>query len=116
MRSSTVSTILSVAALSTGSIAAVTMNIARSPGAGRLTRRSLSPRTTITESLQNNVTDGSYMVDVTVGSTGQKLTLVIDTGSSDVWLLDSTADVCTSARIQEEVGEGGCITPCEYPD
>lgn len=49
---------------------------------------------TITESLVNNVTAGSYIATVHVGTPPQTMSLVLDTGSSDVWVVSSTADVC----------------------
>jgi hypothetical protein len=52
------------------------------------------------------------MVTVQVGTPGQTQTLAIDTGSSDVWVLDVDADGCTSAYIQEEA-EDGCASTCK---
>ncbi|TVY31617.1 putative aspartic-type endopeptidase, partial [Lachnellula occidentalis] len=74
--------------------ATVTMNIARGP---KLNRHSLAARGPITAVLRNSNT-GSYFVEVSVGSPGQKQTMILDTGSSDVWLLSSTADLCTDPR------------------
>jgi Eukaryotic aspartyl protease len=48
-----------------------------------------------------------------VGSPGQKQTLALDTGSSDVWLLSATADLCTDPEVQAYVG-GGCGSTCKY--
>lgn len=47
------------------------------------------------------------MANVTVGTPAQSLSLVLDTGSSDVWMLSNTADLCTSAELQAE-NYGGC--------
>ena len=52
-------------------------------------------------------------MEVNVGSPGQKQTLALDTGSSDVWLLSATADLCTDAYLQEDVGDG-CASTCKY--
>lgn len=68
--------------------------------------RRISARATIFESLANNETGGSYMADVMVGTPGQPISLVLDTGSSDVFVLANTADECTNPRIQSLYG--GC--------
>ena len=113
MKSTTASAILSIAALSSGSMAAFQINIARNPaGSAKLSRRNLSPRATIAETLANNITGGSYMATVKVGSPGQTQTLAIDTGSSDVWVLDVSSDACTDAVIQEQY-QDGCATTCK---
>ncbi|RYP09474.1 hypothetical protein DL765_008424 [Monosporascus sp. GIB2] len=62
----------------------------------------------ILQELHNNLTGGGYYAEVSVGTPPQTVHLIIDTGSSDVWVLDSNADLCTSRRLQEENG-GGCI-------
>jgi hypothetical protein len=115
MRSAAASAILSIAAFSSGSLAAYTMNIARFPGPTKLSRRNLSPRATIAEALANNVTGGSYMAPVSVGTPGQQQSLAIDTGSSDVWVLDVDADLCTNLELQLQDG-GGCSTTCKCPE
>lgn len=47
------------------------------------------------------------MANVTVGSPGQQVSLVIDTGSSDVFVLAKTADQCTQARLAAQ--DGPCV-------
>lgn len=49
------------------------------------------------------------MATVSVGTPGQQQILAIDTGSSDVWVLDVSADACTDPSIQQQA-EDGCIT------
>lgn len=49
------------------------------------------------------------MATVSVGTPGQQQALAIDTGSSDVWVLDVSADACTDPLIQEQAFDG-CIT------
>jgi hypothetical protein len=66
----------------------------------------------ILQEMHNNVTGGGYYAEVTIGTPPQSLSLVVDTGSSDVWVLDTNADLCTSPRLQYEVG-GGCIATCK---
>ncbi|TVY87479.1 putative aspartic-type endopeptidase, partial [Lachnellula willkommii] len=103
-------TALAGAILVSYTAATVTMNIARGPN---LNRRSLAARDSITAVLNNNITGGSYYVDVNVGSPGQKQTVALDTGSSDVWLLSSTADLCTDPDLQETLGDG-CTTTFDH--
>ncbi|KAH8662216.1 aspartic peptidase domain-containing protein [Xylariales sp. PMI_506] len=59
---------------------------------------------TYTGTLNNNLTGQAYYADVSVGTPPQNLTLVIDTGSSDVWLLASDSTLCTSTRNQQVYG------------
>jgi hypothetical protein len=112
MKYPTVSAVLSIAALSSTALAAVTMNIARS-SEPRLKPRTLSKRATITESLINNNTGGDYIAQVSVGTPPQNINLAIDTGSSDVWVIATTADLCTEPALQA-YEMGGCTTPCKF--
>ena len=109
------SAIVSVAALSSCAYAAVSMNIAKNPNATPKLRRGLLPRasSTITETLQNNATGGDYIAEVNVGSPAQKLTLLIDTGSSDVWMLAASADLCTDPELAAQSYQGGCTSTCK---
>jgi hypothetical protein len=61
------------------------------------------------ETLANNVSEGSYVATVSVGTPAQTIQVAIDTGSSDVWFNSVSANLCTSQRLQEEYGP--CITP-----
>ncbi|KAK3345952.1 aspartic-type endopeptidase [Lasiosphaeria hispida] len=56
------------------------------------------------EVLANNVTTGAYFATVEVGSPGQSITVHVDTGSSDVWVLAKDSDLCVSTRKQTEYG------------
>lgn len=103
--------LLSIAALSCSAAAGVvTLNIERNPASSGISRRHPSKRDTITESLTNNITAGSYMASVSVGTPAQKMYMAIDTGSSDVWLLSKSSDLCTSA--EEQAYYGSCETTC----
>lgn len=73
----------------------------------------LRRRGTVTESLGNAQQFGLYYANVTAGTPPQDLSLQIDTGSSDVWLPSSSAQLCNlspgceggsckSALIQKE--------------
>lgn len=65
----------------------------------------ISRRTTYTEVLNNSVYYGQYYASVQVGTPSQTIELQLGTGSSDVWVLDSSAPLCLT---------GNCRTPCEY--
>lgn len=75
------------------------------PGLANTLRRRASSPSTYIETLVNNVTGGGYYASVTVGTPPQPQVLVIDTGSSDIWVVASDADLCTSSRLQEEYGD-----------
>jgi len=62
--------------------------------------KTLNKRATYVESLANNITGGGYYVDVFVGNPPQEQRLVIDTGSSDVWVVAYDADLCESRSLQ----------------
>ncbi|CAK7231756.1 hypothetical protein SCUCBS95973_008023 [Sporothrix curviconia] len=70
---------------------------------GKLRNRATSG--TYIEQLVNNVTGGGYYASVEVGSPGQTQVLVIDTGSSDIWVVASDADLCTSSYLQDKYGD-----------
>jgi hypothetical protein len=73
----------------------------------------LFARTPISESLLNNKT--LYQATVTVGTPAQTFSLDIDTGSSDVYIIATNADQCTSASVQDSAG-GGCFGgTCQLP-
>jgi predicted aspartyl protease len=118
MKAPTASAILSVVALSSYAFAAVTIPIAKSPEAKPKVKRgrNLLPRAAITESLLNNATGGDYIAQVTVGTPGQPQTLLLDTGSSDVWMLASTADLCTDPAVQSYYQTGPCSSTCKSSD
>jgi len=102
------SALLSIAALSSCSLAAVSMGFSKGHGP-KTTRRHLHKRQNILEELNNNFTGQSYMATVTVGTPPQDISLAIDTGSSDTWVLDSKADLCTDKAYQAEE-RTGCQT------
>ncbi|KAI1759104.1 aspartic peptidase domain-containing protein [Hypoxylon sp. FL1150] len=59
---------------------------------------------TYSQELNNNLTGGGYYAQVSVGTPAQTVDLIVDTGSSDVWVLDSDADLCQSRAKQAYYG------------
>ncbi|KAI5867749.1 aspartic peptidase domain-containing protein [Durotheca rogersii] len=59
---------------------------------------------TYSQELNNNLTSGGYYAQVAVGTPPQAVDLVVDTGSSDVWVLDRHADLCQSESMQDYYG------------
>lgn len=85
----------------------------RQPGQGPPTlNRRLDSRATYTETLVNNITGGGYYAVVEVGTPGQQMSLVLDTGSADAWVVYYAADLCTSAKLQAYYGDS-CGETCE---
>ncbi|KAI1345537.1 aspartic peptidase domain-containing protein [Xylaria sp. FL0043] len=59
---------------------------------------------TYSQELNNNLTGGGYYAEVSLGTPPQPVTLILDTGSSDVWVLDSHADLCQDQELQYTYG------------
>lgn len=57
---------------------------------------------------------GGYYAEVALGTPPQPVTLILDTGSSDVWVLDTHADLCQSRALQYRFGS--CIATYEPED
>ncbi|EHK18859.1 uncharacterized protein TRIVIDRAFT_88928 [Trichoderma virens Gv29-8] len=53
----------------------------------------------------NNITGGGYYAEFSIGTPPQKLSFLLDTGSSDTWVNSVKADLCTSPSVQQTVGE-----------
>ncbi|KAI0388570.1 aspartic peptidase domain-containing protein [Xylariaceae sp. FL0594] len=60
---------------------------------------------TYSQELNNNLTGGGYYTEVALGTPPQPVTLILDTGSSDVWVLDDRADLCRSPALQARYGD-----------
>ncbi|CAJ2499792.1 Uu.00g026450.m01.CDS01 [Anthostomella pinea] len=96
------------ATLATGSLLAsvasaqvVQWDIAkRANGAPKLTRRADG---SVEEVITNEKNRGGYFASCQVGTPGQKLTLQLDTGSSDIWVPSSNSAVC-----EQSSNGGGC--------
>jgi predicted aspartyl protease len=88
MKTITVFTLLSGAAF-----AALVVDISKNLE----TRPRLFSCASIPVTLTNNISR-SYTAEFTVGTPPQKVVLVVDTGSSDVWMPSSTAGVCVHGQ------------------
>ena len=102
-------TVAAVAALLAlaGSAIAGTLKIPvhkQGPGSAVSKHPLLTKRASAIEELVNNITGGGYYASVSVGTPGQSINLVLDTGSSDAFVVDVNADLCTSRRLQVEYG------------
>ena len=53
--------------------------------------------------LGNNFEAGFYALNITVGNPGQPVSVVLDTGSSDLWVPVTGTDICTSNTAQCDV-------------
>lgn len=75
--------------------------------------RHLSRRATYAHQLANNITGGGYFADVQVGTPGQTVTMVLDTGSSDAWVIKPIADLCVSSALQQQY-QDSCSNTFDY--
>ncbi|KAL1892853.1 hypothetical protein Sste5346_006745 [Sporothrix stenoceras] len=109
MRSVTVleSLALFIATTSAANVVEIGINRIRpgQPGLPNTLRSRANSPSTYIETLVNNVTGGGYYASVDVGTPPQPQVLVIDTGSSDVWVVASDADLCTSSLLQRKYGD-----------
>lgn len=75
------------------------------PGAPHLDApSSLTRRGPYSERLINSIAGGGYYVRVQVGTPKQNITMLLDTGSSDAWVLGHDADLCTNPDLQNIYG------------
>lgn len=65
----------------------------------------IARRETHTGSLANNITGGAYFIDAVIGTPGQHVSMVLDTGSSDAWVVSARADLCRSSQLQQHYQE-----------
>ena len=63
---------------------------------------------TIQEIINNDRTKGGYFATCKVGTPGQDVTLQLDTGSSDIWVPDSSADICAQGSDSDGCTLGSC--------
>ncbi|KAI2632763.1 aspartic peptidase domain-containing protein [Xylaria nigripes] len=103
MRSSTSKSLFTLGAIATSALAqkVIPLSFSRSgPGHKSLNKRA----GTFSEELSNDINAGGYYAEVSLGTPPQPVTLILDTGSSDVWVLDSRADLCHSRLMQMYFG------------
>jgi len=108
MKSKKPYSLLAISALITfaSAINVVSLGIQRSTTlAAQLKRREIIKRDPISATINNVGALHGYAVNVTIGTPPQTLALGVDTGSSDVWLLSSTSDLCTSVALQQKTGQ-----------
>ncbi|CAG9995081.1 unnamed protein product [Clonostachys byssicola] len=58
----------------------------------------------ITLEALNNLTGGGYYSEFSIGTPPQKVSFLLDTGSSDTWVNSVEADVCTNKQLQASIG------------
>lgn len=97
--------LLSLAAAGALSTNVVQFNVTKGlPGVHVGAMSSLARRATYSEQVINHIAGGGYFVQVKVGTPGQTITMLLDTGSSDAWVLSHEADLCTDKDLQDLYG------------
>lgn len=72
----------------------------------------LSRRFTHTETLANNISGGGYYAEIEVGTPPQSVSMVLDTGSSDAWMVSTEADLCRMEELQAHYKDS-CWCTCK---
>ena len=73
----------------------------------------LHARDPLLESLYNNRQQGGYFINISIGTPPQPLSVLLDTGSSDLWVMSTETDICKSRTLQQEVGRACYGGLCE---
>src|SRR4051812_8897948 len=89
----------------------VQMNIARRQLKPKLAKRAGD---TFEEVITNEQANGGYFTSCSVGSPGQALTLQLDTGSSDIWVPASSAEVCRGQGSSSNNNKGCTFGSCMW--
>lgn len=54
----------------------------------------------------------TYLASIKIGSASQpSLSVILDTGSADLWVADSECQACTGSDYLLKIGAGSGITP-----
>jgi len=108
-------------ALAASTLLAVTVQAIEGVIQWDIAKRQTAPRlrkragTTFEEVITNERGRGGYFATCKVGTPGQDLTLQLDTGSSDIWVPEDTAAVCSTKTSQDPDGcSFGKCTSMEY--
>ena len=111
MPSSAAANLLLPLLLASSSLAGVVpVPIWKQPASPQLARRDIHSRASVLQLLDNSHLRGSYYANITVGTPPQPISVILDTGSSDLWILAKTADVCLDPSIiQQPLGDVGCV-------
>lgn len=115
MKSYAAPALLALLLAATASANVVRIPVARNSPGSAVSRRQhprLTPRASFTESLVNNITGGGYYASVSVGTPGQDIDMILDTGSSDAFIVAAGADLCESSGVQP-FDQTECGQTCE---
>ncbi|KAF4962204.1 hypothetical protein FSARC_9719 [Fusarium sarcochroum] len=75
---------------------------------------SIDKRDTLDLDALNNVTGGGYYAEFQVGTPGQNISFLLDTGSSDTWVNSDDTTLCSSMSLQAK--NGYCMTTFKPDD
>ncbi|KAH8657667.1 aspartic peptidase domain-containing protein [Xylariales sp. PMI_506] len=115
--------------MKTGQFSALfTMSVSSATAAGVIpisiqhTGRSIMPLQrrgeTYTETITNNISYGGYFASISVGTPSQSQDVILDTGSSDTWLLSSSSSLCSTSDATTTTsgsGSGSGSSPGGFP-
>ncbi|KAK3945466.1 mitochondrial elongation factor g 1-like protein [Diplogelasinospora grovesii] len=83
----------------------------RQPESSQQPNRLRKRASTYEEVITNDQVRGGYFATCVLGTPGQNLTLQLDTGSSDIWVPESTAQICKTSTQNSNGCSLGSFTP-----